>query len=156
MNATSLRGFMPVKGAPEDTVLPTRKTKNSAGYDIVCPYDVRIEGKCFGVIPTNIKAWMPADEYLAIYARSSLFKKKHLMLANSVGIVDSDYFGNEDNDGNIGIAVVNVSSETVTISKGEAIAQGIFTKYYTVSDDDATGSRTGGFGSTDREGATNV
>jgi len=91
---------------------------------------------------------MEGDEYLSIFIRSSLAFKKGLMLANSTGIVDSDYYNNEDNEGHIMIAYYNTNDVAYTIEKGDRIGQGIFMKYLTVNDDTASGLRTGGIGST--------
>jgi dUTP pyrophosphatase len=100
------------------------------------------------LVPTGLKAYMGEDEVLFLYNRSSNPKKKGLILANSVGVVDSDYYGNPDNDGHIMFAFYNVKDEDVTILKGERIGQGIFEKYLIADDDNATGTREGGFGST--------
>ena len=91
---------------------------------------------------------MEDDEYLMLANRSSNPKKKGLVMANSIGVVDKDYYGNPDNDGHLMFAFYNFKSEPVTITKGERIGQGIFMKYYTADDDNAEGERTGGFGST--------
>ena len=91
---------------------------------------------------------MEDDEYLSIFIRSSLAFKKGLMLANSTGIVDSDYYNNADNEGHIMIAYYNTNDQAYTLEKGERFGQGIFMKYLTVNDDAASGIRTGGIGST--------
>ena len=91
---------------------------------------------------------MQDDEMLCLYNRSSNPKKKGLILANSVGIVDKDYYGNPDNDGVIMFAFYNIKDVDVEIKKGECIGQGIFEKYLVTDSDNATGQRTGGFGST--------
>ena len=91
---------------------------------------------------------MHYDEYLAIHVRSSMAIKRGLMLTNSTGIIDSDYYNNEDNEGHIMIAVYNITDAPVTLEKGERVAQGIFSKYLLANDDDARGIRTGGIGST--------
>ena len=91
---------------------------------------------------------MHYDEYLAIHVRSSIAIKRGLMLTNSTGIIDSDYYNNEDNEGHIMIAVYNITDAPVTLEKGERVAQGIFSKYLLTNDDDARGIRTGGIGST--------
>jgi len=82
------------------------------------------------------------------HIRSSMAIKRHLALVNSTGIIDSDYYNNEDNEGHIMIALLNYGKETVSLEKGERVAQGIFSKYLITNDDDATGIRTGGIGST--------
>ena len=132
----------------EDIKLPTRKTKTSAGYDIESARDVIISPGCTELIPTGLKAYMNDDEFLAIHVRSSVGIKRGLVLANGTGIIDSDYYNNLDNEGHIMIALLNFGKETVTLDKGERVAQGIFSKYLITNDDDATGVRTGGIGST--------
>ena len=91
---------------------------------------------------------MELNEYLSIFIRSSLAFKKGLMLANSTGIIDCDYYNNPDNEGHIMIAYYNTKDVPYTIKKGERIAQGIFMKYLTTDNDDASGIRMGGIGST--------
>ena len=91
---------------------------------------------------------MQDNEYLMLVNRSSNPGKKGLILANSVGIVDKDYYGNEDNDGHIMFAFYNIKDEDIEIKKGERIGQAIFTPYLTVDNDNAEGERNGGFGST--------
>ena len=148
------RGFEIAKGwEDKDIRLPKRKTKYSAGYDFEAAEDVVVPkfvpGGVPTLIPTGIKAYMGEDEVLYIYNRSSNPKKKGLILSNSVGVIDKDYYGNPDNDGHIMFAFYNNRDEDVTIKKGEAIGQGIFYKYLIVDDDQADGERVGGFGSTD-------
>ena len=91
---------------------------------------------------------MQDDEMLLLYNRSSNPKKKGLILANSVGVVDKDYYENQDNDGHIMFAFYNIKEEETIIKKGEAIGQAIFQKYLVVDNDVAEGERVGGFGST--------
>lgn len=146
------RKFYPVKNAPADTVLPKRKTAKSAGYDFVLPCDVRLNPRSVSaIISTNVKAFMPDDEVLMLYIRSSIGIKHHVTLANGTGIIDADYFSNSDNDGNIGICLQNNSDEIVSFKKGERIMQGIFVKYAICDSDDTNEVRKGGFGSTGKE-----
>ena len=148
------RGFKVVKDEcrkhPEVEIkLPKRGTKNSAGYDICTPVDILIPSHGFSEpIQTDIKAYMGEDEVLKIYPRSSIGFKKKLMLVNTTGIIDSDYYENPDNDGNIGFAFYNMSDVDVLIKAGERVLQGIFTKYLITEDDNADEVRTGGTGST--------
>ncbi|MBQ7257942.1 MAG: dUTP diphosphatase [Abditibacteriota bacterium] len=97
---------------------------------------------------TGIKAYMLEDEYLGLYNRSSNPKKLGLILANGVGVVDSDYYNNPDNEGEIGFAFYNIFPWTIKIKKGDKLGQGIFTKFLKADNDDATQEREGGFGST--------
>ncbi|MBR2679084.1 MAG: dUTP diphosphatase [Bacilli bacterium] len=149
------RGFEIAKGFEDKEInLPVRKTKYSAGYDIECAEDTVVpsfkKGMNPTLIPTGLKAYMEDDEVLYLYNRSSNPKKKGLILANSVGVVDKDYYGNSDNDGHIMFAFFNIKDEDITIKKGEAIGQAIFSKYLITDDDVASGERQGGFGSTDK------
>ncbi len=150
-----LRGFEIAKGFENMGInLPERKTKYSAGYDIEAAEDTVVPSFKKGMNPTliktGIKAYMQDDEVLFLYNRSSNPKKKGLILANSVGVIDKDYYGNPDNDGHIMFAFYNIKDEDITIKKGEAIGQAVFQKYLITDDDSAEGERVGGFGSTNK------
>ena len=148
------RGFEIAKGWEDKNInIPERKTVYSAGYDIEAAEDIVVPGGSVipTFIPTGIKSYMGEDEVLYLYNRSSNPKKKGLILANSVGVIDKDYYGNPDNDGHIMFAFYNIKKEDVTIKKGEAIGQGVFAKYLVADGDNATGKRVGGFGSTDKK-----
>ena len=143
--------FLPTIDAPESTKLPQRSTKFSAGYDFYAPTDIFIPAGGESVlVPLNVKAIMPGDMVLMLFIRSSLAVKLNLSLVNSVGIIDSDYANNPNNDGNIGVKFRNNGSETIIIREGERCMQGIFVRYFVTEDDNATDERVGGYGSTDR------
>lgn len=149
------RGFEVAKGFENSNInLPVRSTKNSAGYDVEAAEDCVIPafkpGQKPTLVKTGIKAYMESDEVLILANRSSNPGKKGLILANSIGVVDSDYYGNPDNDGHIMYAFFNFKAEDVEIKKGERIGQAIFQKYLVTDDDIAQGERTGGFGSTNK------
>ena len=150
-NSMRTRGFEIVSVYEHrDIHLPERKTGASTGYDFAAAETVEIgRGECV-LVPTGVKAYMQNDEVLLIYIRSSAALKKHLMLMNSVGVIDADYYGNPENEGHIYVPLYNYGKETVRIMAGERIAQGIFTHYLTVDGDMAGhgNTRTGGFGST--------
>lgn len=131
-----------------NAVLPYRSTTGSAGYDFECYADTLIPPYQIMLIPTGIKAQIDEGYYLQLALRSSTPRKKHLMLANGIGIIDSDYYNNPENEGHIMFQVINFTDKEVFIPKGERIGQGVFLKYYLVDDDNATGERQGGFGST--------
>ncbi len=132
----------------EDIILPTRSTKHSAGYDFKSPISFILNPGESKKVPTGIKACMNEDEFLAILVRSSMGFKYNIRLCNQVGIVDSDYYNNPDNEGHIFIKIQNEGNEPLNIDKGDRFAQGIFTKYLVTDDDASTGDRTGGVGST--------
>lgn len=147
------RGFEIAKGFENSNInLPVRSTKNSAGYDVEAAEDCVIPafkpGQKPTLVKTGIKAYMGSDEVLILANRSSNPGKKGLILANSIGVVDSDYYGNPDNDGHIMYAFFNFKAEDIEIKKGERIGQAIFQKYLVIDNDIAQGERTGGFGST--------
>ena len=150
-----LRGFEVARGFENEGInLPVRKTKYSAGYDIEAAEDTVVpsfkKGSNPTLVKTGLKAYMQDDEVLFLYNRSSNPKKKGLILANSVGVIDKDYYGNVDNDGHIMFAFYNIKDEDIVIKKGEAIGQGVFQKYLVTDDDEAVGERVGGFGSTSK------
>ena len=150
-----VRGFEIAKGFEDKEInMPVRKTKYSAGYDIEAAEDTVIPSFKKGMNPilvkTGLKAYMQDDEYLKLCNRSSSPKKKGLILANSIGVVDSDYYGNPDNDGHIMFAFYNIKEEDTVIKKGECIGQAIFEKFLVADDDNAEGDRLGGFGSTNK------
>jgi dUTP pyrophosphatase len=129
--------------------LPRRSTVGSAGYDFkfVLNFDLK-PGETYKV-PTGIRAYMQKDEVLLIIIRSSLGYKKSIILPNQTGVIDSDYYMNMDNEGHIFIPIKNNSDEIVSFSAGDSFAQGIFTKYLTIdNEEDIKTTRSGGFGST--------
>lgn len=154
MENLKVRGFELVKDEKRlhvgaDIILPKRGTKGSAGYDICSPISFELKPNEEIMIFTDIKAYMQLDEVLKIYVRSSI-GMKGLFLKNTVGIIDSTYYSNESNDGNIGMKLVNKGNNIIIINSGERIAQGVFMKFLTVdgdSDDDLE-ERVGGYGST--------
>ena len=150
------RGVGIAKGFENSNInLPVRSTKNSAGYDVEAAEDCIIPafkpGQKPTLVKTGIKAYMESDEVLILANRSSNPGKKGLILANSIGVVDSDYYENPDNDGHIMYAFFNFKAEDIEIKKGERIGQAIFQKYLVTDNDIAQGERTGGFGSTNKQ-----
>ncbi len=131
-----------------DIKLPQRATAKSGGYDFYSPFSFELNPGETIKIPTGIKAYMQDDEVLKIYIRSSLGFKYDVTLSNNVGIIDADY-ANALNEGHIWIKLINHGDKTLSINKGEAIAQGIFEKYLKVDNDTPVkDERVGGIGST--------
>ncbi|PKK93978.1 MAG: dUTP diphosphatase [Tenericutes bacterium HGW-Tenericutes-6] len=130
-------------------IIPHRQTEASAGYDLASIEDITLLPKEIQLIPTGLKVTMPKTEALFVFPRSSLAIKKGLMLSNSVGVIDADYYNNPDNEGHIMIPLINIKDEPVTIKKGERVAQGVFLAF-SKTDDEITKEtkRTSGFGST--------
>lgn len=180
----------------ESIILPTRKTKASAGYDFYVaedtlvpsyvgwnltkfeneiirdlrdaydtfedatknmPYDLATTADIIKqykrkvtLVPTGVKARMPEESYLQLSVRSSLSLKHWLILANGVGIIDSDYYNNPDNEGHIFFQIINLSPADIVLHKGDKIGQGIILPYFLAEGDMAAAARTGGFGSTSK------
>ena len=142
------RGFKvvdPTMRKSDHVHYPTRSSVNSAGYDFYADKDYTIAPNEIIKVWTDIKAYMQPDEFLMLDVRSSMGGK--FMLANTIGIIDSDYYENPNNDGNIGIFLKNISNEVQYIKKDERIAQGIYMQYLKIDNDKTVTERNGGFGS---------
>lgn len=170
-----IRGFEIVSSFNgQELHLPTRATKDAAGYDFEAAADVVIPsiwktGVTAGIsqvtahlkgeavtkdlkpvlVPTGIKAYMGQEEYLQLANRSSNPLKRFLQLANGVGVIDADYYNNPDNEGHIMFQFLNFGLTDVVIKKGERIGQGIFLPFLKADQDQGGQTRTGGFGSSD-------
>ncbi len=158
-----LRGFEICKGYENKNInLPKRQTKHAVGYDIEAAEDTFIPSLFKLVkenkesinkpvlVKTGIKAYFQPDEVMYLFNRSSGPSKRGLVLANSVGVFECDYYSNSNNDGEILVSLYNFSNDDITIKKGERIAQAVFQKFLITDNDNAEGSRLGGFGSTDK------
>lgn len=132
--------------------LPQRASAGSAGYDFFAPYDLSIASGEMHIVPTGIKAYMQAGEWLALLVRSSHGFKYNLRLKNQVGVIDKDYYDNEKNEGHIFIALHNEGDKTIKIAQGEAFTQGIFLPFLLADDDVPIQElRLGGLGSTGQQ-----
>lgn len=114
--------------------------------------DIASITKMFNVKPTlvstGMKCKLDSGTYLELSVRSSCPLKYWLIMANSVGIIDADYYNNPDNEGEIFFQMINLSPYDIQLKKGDIIGQGIIKPYLTTEDDSASGQRVGGFGST--------
>ena len=177
--ALRVRGFEKIKDCKMDVKMPERATKGSAGYDFysseekvipslpkllfkaffqACAEDKPIEylktirsGFKPVLIKTNVKAYMQDNEVLMLFNRSSNPIKLGLVLPNSVGCIDSDYYSNSDNDGHIMFQFWNMLPFDIKIKRYDKLGQGIFQQFLITDNDDADGERDGGFGSTDKK-----
>jgi len=133
----------------EEIRMPVRATVGSAGYDFYSPLDFVLTPGQTIKIPTGIRARIEDGWVLMIFPRSGLGFKFRIQLNNTVGIIDSDYYGS-DNEGHIFIKITNDSNEgkTLSLKKGDGFAQGVFLPYGVTSDDETAAVRNGGFGST--------
>lgn len=165
--------------ADEEMLMPRRGTAASAGYDFVVAEDIVIPpyvslmseinapecqpvtlaemaaltkrtGAKPTLVSTGVKCHLPTDMYLELSVRSSTPLKHWLIMANSIGIIDADYCNNPDNEGEIFFQMINLSPFPIQLKKGDKIGQGIIKPYEKVRNDNAEGSRQGGFGSTSR------
>lgn len=172
---SKIRGFEKVTTYGEGVNLPVRATTNAAGYDFESAADIVIPsiwkqgiGRALKaalkgesalldeqmvkelkpiLVPTGIKSYMGEAEFLQLCNRSSNPLKNFLLLGNGVGVIDSDYYDNADNEGHIMFQFINFGLTDKTIKKGERIGQGIFLPFLKADQDVTTGARTGGFGS---------
>lgn len=164
------RGFEVCKGYEDKgIILPTRSTKHSVGYDLHAPEDIIIpsiwksvfenvkrflsgNSSYVDILPTKIltgvKAYFGEDEVMIIANRSSGPSKFGLVMANSIGIFECDYYGNPSNDGNIIYQFYNFFPTDIHIKKGDRIGQAYFQKFLITDNDKAEGIRQGGIGST--------
>ena len=150
-----MRGFELIEGMNGE--LPIKATIHSAGVDFIASADIlipafRTKGEAT-LVPTGVKAFMQNDEYLQIFARSSIPVNLGLIMSNGVGIVDADYYNNPKNEGHIMIEFNNLTNKHITIEKGTRIAQGIFNKVLPVTHGVRikNDTRNGGFGSTNEK-----
>ncbi|MFS1664020.1 dUTP diphosphatase [Streptococcus sp. zg-JUN1979] len=143
-----IRGFELVSRYQDESLLPKRETAHAAGYDLKVAEVTEIKPGEIVLVPTGVKAYMQTGEVLYLYDRSSNPRKKGLVLINSVGVIDGDYYDNPNNEGHIYAQMQNITQETIRLEVGERIVQGVFAPYLLADGDVATGKRTGGFGST--------
>ena len=127
--------------------LPKRSTSGSAGYDFINPFDKVVLNTTNVEIPTGIKVKLDPDKILMLAPRSSSARNGY-MFSNTLGIVDSDYYNNPTNEGCIRVSLKAMGTSHPEFESGDKIAQGIILQYFITEDDNATGTRTGGHGST--------
>jgi dUTP pyrophosphatase len=143
---------MYLKKIYDNIKLPHRGTKQSAGYDFMLPFNVNLNPGDTILIPTGIRCKMPESTniVLMIFPRSGLGSKYRFVPCNLTGIIDADYY-NADNEGHIMMKMANDGKNDFFLASGSNFCQGVFLPYYTTSDDCVDTTRTGGFGSTDKE-----
>ena len=133
----------------EEYLLPKRSTKYSAGYDFFSLYDFVLKPGEIKKIPTGIKINMNTDEMMMLVVRSSMGFKYNVRMCNQIGIFESDYYNNPTNEGHAWLKLQNEGNEDFVVKKGDAICQGIFTKFLTVTnEEEIKNERIGGVGST--------
>lgn len=148
VSAAQYAADAPANALPVDAVpLPRRATVGSAGYDFVCPVDVTLAPGGAVTIPTGIRCELQPGWVLMLFPRSGLGFRHQLCLANTVGVIDSDYFG-AANEGHILVRIVNRGDHTLTLTRGERFCQGIFLPHGLAAEDTVQDERRGGFGST--------
>ena len=139
-----------VKRIDNELELPKYESDGAVGFDLICRENMQIEPNSITLIPSNLIVKVPKEYMLMLAPRSSLFKKKGLIMPNSVGIIDQDYCGDGDE---LLLQVYNITKEIVKINRGEKLGQGIFVKIKKVKFNESKskfGENRGGFGSTDK------
>ena len=134
---------LPVANIP----LPRRATAGSAGYDFICPADITLQPGEAVTIPTGIRCEMQPGWVLMLFPRSGLGFKHQVRLANTVGVIDADYF-RAANEGHIMVRIVNGGDHAVSIAKGERFCQGVILPHGLAEEETVLAGREGGFGST--------
>ena len=150
---TKIRGFEPVSKYKNDSIkLPKRATKHAAGYDVFLAEALTIPARSVKLASIGVKAYMQEDEVLYAFDRSSNNRKLHIALANSVGVIDADYYNNENNEGEIFLQFKNLTDEPITLIKDASVGQVVFQKVLLADGDsyEHGETRVGGFGSTDK------
>jgi len=130
--------------------LPERKTSYSAGHDFHMPFGVSIPSGGSVTIPTGIRCRMADNYVMLIFPRSSLGIKRNMFIANTIPVVDADYYMNSENEGHIFICIKNCGDKTLELDAGEAFAQAVFVEYGVADNGDIIEKRVGGIGSTGR------
>ena len=128
--------------------MPSYQTAGAAGFDLAASADLTVLPGAIVLVPTGLVVEVPAGHFLGIFARSSTPLKKGLVVANGVGVLDSDYCGRTDE---LKIQVMNVTQNPVEIRVGDRLAQGVVMPFARVEIEDgdgATAPSRGGFGST--------
>jgi dUTP pyrophosphatase len=127
--------------------LPAYASHGAAAFDLAAAEDVLVPPGQIRLVGTGLVIKVPDQHFLAIIARSSTPFKRGLVVANSVGVIDSDYCGPADE---VKIQVMNVTSEPVTVRQGDRIAQAMVLQSPRVEFEEvaATAPSRGGFGST--------
>lgn len=145
-----IRGFEPVieimRKNSNEAILPQRGTEDAMAYDLIAPTDMVIKPGEIGKIWTDVKVYMQKNECFIINVRSSQGGK--VMLANTQGWIESDYYSSKENDGNLGIFLKNIGKEDYIIKRGDRVAQGAFFNFLVADNCNTKNKRTGGFGST--------
>lgn len=128
--------------------LPVRKTRYSAGHDFHMPFGVKIPSGGSITVPTGIRCKMADNYVMLIFPRSSLGIKNNMAIANTIPVIDSDYYMNGENEGHIYICIKNCGNKMLELDAGEAFAQAVFVEYGVADNGDIENERTGGIGST--------
>ena len=139
------------KSLYEEYSLPKRGTKCAAGYDFYALYDYTLKPGEIMKVPTGIKVCMEEDDVLFLIDRSSMGFKYNVRMCNQVGVIDADYYNNNDNEGHMWIKIQNEGDKDYIVKKGDAMIQGIFIKYLKVDNEEIIeNERIGGIGSTNK------
>lgn len=142
-----------IKTKIQDSLFENKRHKDYYGFVNPITLDemaqITKDLKCkVTLVSTGMKCYLDEGQYLELSLRSSTPLKHWLIMGNSVGIIDRDYAGNESNDGEIFFQIINLSPFAIQLKKGDKIGQAIIKSYGVTDNDNATGERKGGLGST--------
>lgn len=140
-----------IKRIDKSLPIPTYQTPGSVAFDLYSRITIDIRPLIPTIIPINLIVKIPKGYFLMLASRSSLPLRKHLMVSNSIGVIDQDYCGDDDE---IGLQVINFSENIVKIEKSERIGQAILVKIEKVDkfieQKQLSAKSRGGWGSTDK------
>jgi len=137
-----------IKRIDKSLPMPEYHTDGSVAFDLYIREDAIVPADSFRLLPANFIVETPPGYMLMVTTRSSSAKKKGLNMRNSVGIVDQDYCGNDDE---LHLMLQNLTDKDIEVKRGERLAQGIFVRIDTAEwkeVDDMQNKNRGGFGST--------
>lgn len=144
-----INGYDSYSGTFQDPDLPRRATSDSAGYDIQTPMNIDLDPEEEIIVPTFLKCRIESGWFLGLFPKSGLGWKYHVKIANTIGVVDGDYYNNVDNEGHILVKIRNEGDKPLHIEIGKAFVQGIFLPYGVERLEPMPMKvRAGGFGST--------
>jgi dUTP pyrophosphatase len=133
----------------EDAVLPAYAHPGDAGLDLASVEEVTLRPGERAAVPTGLAMAIPGGWVGLVHPRSGLARRHGITVANAPGTIDAGYRGE------VLVLLCNLGQESVTLAKGERVAQLLLQRVGSavvdeVDDLDATARGDGGFGSTGR------
>ncbi len=119
----------------DSLLIPQRSSAATAGYDLPLLADLELQPGETVKLPTGLKAHFQPDEVLLLIVRSKTGFKYNIRLCNQIGVIDSDYYNNPDNEGHLFVKLQNEDTVAHSFKRGDALVQGVFMKYLATDSD---------------------